>query len=188
MARAAEAQSDYTKYGFWLLVATFIATTLAAAAAAATVFILRKEFHATHRPKLIVHKFKWISDMTQQVNARFVVVNAGAADARIIKCRAIIFNESDVPDLPEVEVEKTTLKPGEYVEIHLHAIRISDFQAIIGSKREERGFDSKPIRCAGFIRYVDNSATQRETGFDRLLNVERRIWIAREGSDFEYSY
>ena len=180
--------ADAAERGLSLLFGTLLFTGLAAVATWRTFSILRQEFNATHRPKLKAHKFQWVSDMTQKVNAHFVVVNTGVTDAQIRECRAEIFRGFYVPPLREINVNKTALESGEYVEIKVISTDITDLMAIVDSQREARGFSSDSIRCVGIVRYKDKNGAIRETGFDRLLDVNRRVWTPTDGSDMNYSY
>ncbi len=192
---AAEKAAALTQRQVLFGVLSFGFIVIATGAAVAAAWFTRRQadianqsFRATHRPKIVVHRFQANTDPnTKHIGASFSYVNAGVTQAKIVEIGGLIFIGEKPPAIPQTQRIDNWLASGEARD-HTLTSEISDLVAILDAKRTERGFTSDDIMCIGYIRYEDERGIRRETGFCRSYDVSQHAWLRVKDTDYEYSY
>jgi hypothetical protein len=102
-------QEKMERYTFWLSISTGL-LFLATIALCVITNLLRKiasqEFHASHRPKIIVHTFENSTDDRNRIGPIFTYVNSGTSDAIIKSISFRIFFSDNLWSDAEMKIKK----------------------------------------------------------------------------------
>ncbi len=147
--------------------------------------LARREFDATHRPRIGVRFFETFSEPT--ITLRFTVVNQGETKAKILTIGARIIQDVAAPThvVFDDEAIGVELESGQ-ADTHRVASQFPN-----PHHNNWRGYNlgAPPTFCVGRIRYTDSSGIERETGFCRVWAFQTDIWYTPEfETEYEYSY
>jgi hypothetical protein len=184
-AKQPTADDKIASYTGWLTAFT----ALLAVVAVLQLALLRKQFVATFRPRLIVRQVSGVLENGQYF-VEFSVANDGGTSARIIESRAtLILRERDkalrarpFEGATEV-VSPQTVKAGSSI-----VIRWRDEQTnknFAGARNESAGATN--LFFAGYIGYRDGAGTVRRMGFYRMYSWDNFRFRPVGDPDFEYA-
>lgn len=164
---------------------------------------MRKEFVASHRPKLIVRQISLSNSDSVRVSreplgAQFMVVNTGYTPAIIIRTSARLWLTEPLEDLPAVPpyappIARTiSIAPGEAVLIpHTESPETSSEERMksmwlkIGLGRRQEKANSG-LLLLGFVVYRDDNRVSRTTAFLREYRYDVQRFEPITHPDYEY--
>jgi hypothetical protein len=149
---------------------------------------VRRDFDATHRPKITVRGFQTLTagSADEDVSVTFLYVNTGDTNAIVTEIgtkivsgeiiSGIIFDRAKI--IPNV-----VLTSGEKEISH-----VEDAALYIARLMHQFSAGTAPdhAHLVGFVRYQDRHGRQRETGFCRTFHADGSRWIKPEDSEYEY--
>jgi hypothetical protein len=192
LGQAAAASSDdrIAKYTLWLTVFTgglFVATLFLWGATIGQLRHLRREFVATHRPRLRIRQVEFMGNADEPA-IEFTIVNVGETTATIVESsvrpwiptigKALPGRPPYAP--PTTRPRTTTLKNGEevrWVETdapdnwHLHFASV---------------YEDLSTVLLGYIVYADDMGILRRTGFCRQRTANESCFEPVTNPDYEY--
>jgi hypothetical protein len=158
------------------------------------ILLARKEFNATHRPKIITRFFRVNTTergvgLEKLTNVSFFIANDGSSDAFVTEIGTRVFNWPGPYTRGTREIEfnvrqsKSVLGAGEEVPLYTeHTFP----RALTLVDRPENSGDI--WWCIGYIKYRDANGIGRVTGFCRKWNFKTKAWDREPDDDWEYSY
>ena len=166
------------------------ATTKQGRLTAEAIELTRKEFIATHRPRVIVrfiqgpfddaeshHQYIWVTIANIGVNP--ATVEAFGCDlARRDHMRQWV--------IPGLDASPKAIPPFSLISGQRHPFTVT---AKTPYTDKEKLADAQGIQqlCAvGAIRYVDGNGVVRETGFFRTFDTNSKIFVASKNDEVEY--
>jgi hypothetical protein len=148
--------------------------------------LARKEFNATHRPKIIIHSAAPLFETSTEgetLGATITYYNAGDADADIKTIRCLIAQQPFgvkpnwvIPEMPDA-LPNAPIKSG--------TGQIFFFNSNIRAAEGEMGLQAY---CVGRIEYLDKAGLKRETGFIRVYGSRRWNRLEDDPNGYEYAY
>jgi hypothetical protein len=155
-----------------------------------SVDLAKKEFVATHRPRITVHTFEVSSNEHGHIGAVFTYVNSGGTPATINEiAHNIFFSDGLRPgaSMKERKLESKTLAAGEQTTFLIDS-ETTEESAVVARMRADREQRALDLLCVGRIKYTDTQKIVRETGFCRRYDTKSRIWVRVDNSDYEYFF
>lgn len=156
--------------------------------------LMRTEFNATHRPKIILRDATTEQDMGELIVIKYTLANVGDATAKIVAgaMQVHVFKgwQFDPDNLPEIEnvksdIDRITLKPGEQVKLSFTSPTLrwsGDNDTCHTFLEPEYG-----MFFSGQIVYEDREGTRRHTGFRRKYSSDQHRFLC-VGNDPHYEY
>jgi hypothetical protein len=156
----------------------FISTCLLWWTTKRTVDIARREFTASHRPRIIVRYIEWggYNDEAQEV-AFVHIVNVGVSDATIEEFGA---------DLAKRDTKESTIERFRLISGQRHTFDVPAKAAYTEQDIAADAMDSIELCVFGAIRYSDGNGVARETGFFRVLDTKSEKFISSKDKGEEY--
>jgi hypothetical protein len=154
--------------------------------------LARKEFIATHRPRIFVQSVSIVDSATP--TAFFEIVNGGESDAILIEWSGVLYSQ-DIDKLfrpsfgpiKRPTVKRCVLTPGRWETIDYSTGEIistwKDFSYKLGF-----GSEMGKFFLVGKIVYEGLDNIRRNTGFCRMYDRGTRMWRPVEKSEYEYTY
>ncbi len=166
----------------------------AATAAKDSVDIARKEFNATHRPKIKIHFIEFIripgKDPSNPgkdgdtIGARLLCFNVGESRAIVVQVHGKITNISNITINTQRELVKTfpVVESGEKFTVDIK----SDW--LVREIVDRTKLGHAPFKLLGAITYFDGNGTRREIAFCREYDASSKGWTKIVSPVHEYEY
>lgn len=154
--------------------------------------LARDEFHAAHRPRLIVRRVRELIEDKDVVGVEYSIYNIGDAKGKLIAVSSRIWLIAEQDNLPPVppynppEPLETIIEPGAHILIKA---RVPDSdQEALGMQYGFYG-DTKgpgPLLLLGYIDYSDTRGAKRETAFLRQFDFATKRFSPVPHQEYEY--
>ena len=151
----------------------------------------RREFNASHRPRISVRAFESFSQL--DIAARFIYYNEGDSDAHIFEIGAriirvyppltggIMIDIEHVDEILGSGVDGTRKVKSTFS--HPNQVNLDNVAATPGTAPQPTIF------LIGRIKYRDSLGVNRQTGFCRQLDAAHSRWfIPNDTGGYEYAY
>lgn len=177
---------------FYTLLLTLFTLTLAVGAATQSILIgrqiilLRDEFNATHRPKIILRDVAFITEGGED-RILFMLLNIGTSKAIVIESwilTEIVANGDYSRNLRSAghnDLGNLELVAGESRDLTIRAFD----QPNVLIRRNPMG--SQALNFAGSILYADSAGHRRRSVFRRIYDAHRDRFIRTDDPDQEYA-
>jgi hypothetical protein len=150
--------------------------------------LARKEFLATHRPKIAVRRVEPIFASGEPLEIRFGVINKGESVARSIRWKAATYLLNNIgaihgiPSLPgKAHSYDQSLDVGQGQTFSVKEAVPFHGPDMISIENGER-----ILHVLGYVQYKDDTGTDRVTGFFRYYDPSQRRFHAVNDPDYEY--
>ena len=154
---------------------------------------IRREFIATHRPRLRVSDFQLVGwdSHGQSLSVLFRAQNIGESAAHVFKVEGRILISPQRIALLEPAMTMPFRKPYavKLVSGERDLFGINDGPVITEENATAIYAGETPVICVGRVIYRDDTGIQRETGFARQFAIRpHRLSERIDHPDYEYEY
>lgn len=160
----------------------------------ASVELARREFLATHRPKIILRDATSVQDMGELIIVKYTLVNVGDTEAKILAgaldlrvYTGMDFEPDNLPtvDEDESDIKTITLKCGEQVNLLYTSPTLKWMTD--NYTCDEFADPAAGMHFYGQIVYQDALGTRRHVGFRRKFSHnQKRFLPVKSGTHYEY--
>ena len=180
------------------------ASEAAANAARDTVILARDEFHASQRPKLVIHSVRLLPDLRkdQPAEVEFAIVNAGTAECTVTGSAvhmeyAIPSDRQYLPNLREngvITAQRFMVGARDEFKVTGGARENSfradrDFKAGFGHPVPISPHDNERVLyLGGWVEYSEMGGSVRTTYFRRMLSIAGNHFTVTDDPDDEKTY
>jgi hypothetical protein len=145
--------------------------------------LTRKEFVATHRPRLRLRRPRLHLDLLP-VRVDFIVANVGETPAHMKRAEITICLRDSGGNEHIPSITSPTLRTIAAGESILDAVQSSE----ITYEEEFELWAGGRVEIRGVIDYTDDGGIERQTGFWRVYDPETKRFRRQEHSDPDYEY
>jgi hypothetical protein len=154
--------------------------------------LARKEFIATHRPRIVLHSLKIShrSDESESAPIEFRYVNSGDSVGYVKEVGTkLVYQQEDMLQ-SDLDFHVRIISPPMKIESGEFGFSLTSDKSIpdLILSTDVSITDYIKFFCAAYIVYTDDLGTVRQIGFCRQYDPATDRWMKVKDSEYEYSY